>query len=87
MLGIGVSLSGFATMQIALVLKATALEIRGRAVGAVSLAIGSAPFGIVLVGRLAEAFDPQMTLGWTAVSGLVSILILWWRIPELRDQR
>ena len=87
MLGIGVAMSGFATMQITLVLKATPLELRGRAVGAVSLAIGSAPFGIILVGRLAEAFGPQTALGWTAVFGFTAILILWWRFPELRDQR
>jgi MFS family permease len=87
MLVIGVALSGFATMQIAMVLKSTPPELRGRAVGAVSLAIGSAPFGIILVGRLAEAFGPQTALALTAVLGFTAILILWRRIPDLRDQR
>jgi MFS family permease len=87
MLVIGLALSGFATMQIAMVLKSTPPELRGRAVGAVSLAIGSAPFGIILVGRLAEAFGPQTALAWTAVLGFTAILILWRRIPDLRDQR
>jgi predicted MFS family arabinose efflux permease len=87
MLGVGLAMSGFATMQIALVLKATPPELRGRAVGAVSLGIGAAPFGIVLVGRLAEVFSPQAALGWMAVFGFTTILILWWRIPELRDRR
>ena len=86
MIGIGVAMSGFGTMQIALVLKATSPELRGRALGAVSLGIGSAPFGIMLVGRLAESFSPQAALGWTAVLGFTTILIFWWKVPELRDR-
>ncbi len=54
--------------------------------GAVSLAIGTAPFGIIAVGQLAEYLGPQTALAWSAGVGFVLIVLLWLRYPELRDR-
>ena len=83
----GVGISGFATMQLALVLNASTPEMRGRAVGVISLGMGSAPFGVLLVGQLAEYLGPQTALGWMAGAGFVVLLILWVKYPVLRDQQ
>ena len=81
----GIALSGFVTMQIALVLNASPPDLRGRAVGALTLGMGATPLGILLLGQLAEYFGPQVALRWLCGFGLAALLILWWRYPVLRD--
>ena len=81
----GVGMSGFATMQAAIPLQAVPREMRGRAIGAVALAIGSAPLGLLIVGPLAEARGPQEALMIFTAAGIVALGVLYWRLPVLRE--
>jgi len=81
----GIGVSGFATMQVALVLRSTPEAERGSAMGAVALGIGTSPFGILLVGFMAELFGVQAALAFLTASGAVVVLMLRWRFPLLRD--
>jgi hypothetical protein len=49
---------------------------RGSALGVLSMAIGSLPFGMLSLGLLARRTDPQMALTISVCVGLV-LLILW----------
>ena len=82
----GVGMSGFATMQAAIPLQAVPREMRGRAIGAVALGIGSAPLGLLIVGPLAEARGPQDALMIFAAVGILVLGVLYWRLPVLRDR-
>ena len=82
----GLGMSGFATMQVAMVLRAAPPEMRGRAVGAVALGIGSAPLGVVIVGQLAEAIGAQVALALLTGTGILVVNVLRWRLPVLRDR-
>ena len=82
----GLGMSGFATMQVAMVLRAAPPEMRGRAVGAVALGIGSAPLGVVMVGQLAEALGAQVALALLTGTGFLVLNVLRWRLPVLRDR-
>ena len=50
----GFGFAGFAALQTAVVLRGTAPELRGRALGAVTFGIGAQPFGALALGGLAR---------------------------------
>ena len=80
----GLGLSGFGTMQVSMALRAVPSEMRGRAMGAIAIGIGASPLGMMLVGQLAEALNTQAALALLTGSGLLVMVILRWRLPELR---
>ena len=82
----GVGMSGFATMQSTIPLQAVPREMRGRAIGAVALAIGSAPLGLLALGPLAEARGPQEAVVAFTAAGILVLGALYWRLPVLRDR-
>ena len=55
----GLGVSGFAAMQGTLLMHGTPPEMRSRVMGLLTLAIGAAPFGILLVGALSEWLGPS----------------------------
>jgi len=59
-------------------------ELRGRALGAVALAIGASPMGMLLVGFIAETAGPRMGVAVPTVIGLALMLILRRRYSVLR---
>ena len=67
---VGLGTSSFGTMQSSLVLSRSSAPMRGRAMGMVTLAIGSAPVGALLLGALTD------TLGVSAAIGLSSFACL-----------
>ena len=81
----GIGLSGFVTMQITLVLEGAEPEMRGRALGGIALGIGSAVFGVLFVGQLAEVVGAQRALAMLSGSGIIVMLLLYWRLPILRS--
>ena len=87
LLAVGMGLSGFATMQSALAMQAVAPELRGRALGAISLGIGAGPLGMLLLGNLAEVVGAPIALAAFAGIGCLLVLVLYWRLPELRARR
>ena len=70
----GFGFAGFAVLQTAVILRGTAPELRGRALGAVALGIGAQPFGALALGALAEAFGAAPAVA--AMSGLGLLLVL-----------
>ena len=80
----GIGMSGFAIMQIVMVLQATPSELRGGAMGMVALAISASPIGLLVVGQLAETFGPQSALRLWSGLGAIVIFTLYWCLPGLR---
>ena len=82
----GVGMAGFATMQTAMVLRSAPVETRGRAMGTVAMGIGASPVGILVVGFLAEKLGVQLALALLASVGVITVILLRWRFPVLRDK-
>ena len=82
----GLGTSGFGTMQVIIALRGVSPEMRGRAMGAIALGIGASPLGMFVMGQLAEALGTQTALALLTGSGLVVMIIMRWRLPELRDR-
>ena len=58
----GLGMSGFATMQPTIALRAVSPEMRGRAMGAIALGIGASPLGMLTVGWMG-AGEPRASDG------------------------
>lgn len=79
----GISIAGFTTMQSILAMRAAGVELRGRAMGMVSMAIGMAPFGMIALGLLAEGIGPSAAVTASGITGIV-VLFAWMRYrPEI----
>jgi len=79
----GIAISGFTTMQSALAMRAAGVELRGRAMGVVSMAIGTVPLGMIPLGLLAEGIGPSAAVAASGVTGIV-VLLAWMRYrPEI----
>lgn len=76
--------SGFSTTQSALVVTLAGDELRGRALGVLSMAIGALPFGMFSLGLIARRTDPQRALTLSVTVG-IAILVGWQAArPHLR---
>ena len=80
----GVSVAGFAAMQGTLLMHGTPPEMRSRLMGLLTLSIGFAPLGILLVGALSEWLGPARTLTVTSLAGLATLAVLALAWPSLR---
>ncbi len=74
----GFGQSGFGALQGALILTASSPEMRGRAMGILSMAIGVLPFGMFLLGLAAQRAGPAVAVAASTTLGL-ALLLLWWR--------
>lgn len=70
---LGACSGAFGAMQPALILAAVGPELRARAMGMLAMAIGMAPFGLVLAGALSAALGPAVTLAGMALLALALI--------------
>ena len=76
----GFSMSGFATMQSIIVITSAPIEIRGRVLGVLAAAIGTGPFGALIVGSLAVIWGANNAVTAIAVTGLMLTtltLMIW----------
>jgi MFS family permease len=80
----GVGHAGFGTMQSAIILGQARPEMRGRALGALTLAIGASPFGALVMGALAEQHGAPFAVAVCAASALVTIALTLLLLPALR---
>ncbi|HLF78578.1 MAG TPA: MFS transporter [Dehalococcoidia bacterium] len=78
----GFGTSGFATMQSVLVMITTEDEMRGRAMGLLSMSIGSLPFSMLILGGAAEAVGPSTGVTASVLIGLVLLVAWTLRSPE-----
>ncbi|MDQ3702967.1 MAG: MFS transporter [Chloroflexota bacterium] len=75
----GLGTSAFGTMQSTIILTRTSPVMRGRAMGLLAMAIGSAPFGALEMGLLVERLGAPLAVAANAV--LCGLLVAWvaWR--------
>ena len=79
----GICAAGFASVQTALVMSVNPPEMRGRAMGLLSMAIGTLPFGMLLLGAIAERVGPHNAVVIVAGAGMVSLALWLARRPEV----
>ena len=63
-------------MQSVLVMSTTGTALRGRAMGLLSMAIGTLPFAMVLLGLVAQQFGASAAVLGSVVVGIAALL-LW----------
>jgi predicted MFS family arabinose efflux permease len=83
LLGAAVGGGFFGALQGVLVMTVVPAEIRGRALGLLSMAIGVLPIGMVLLGELAERIGTRPALATSAGCGVLIMLLWVWRRPEV----
>lgn len=79
----GVCSAGFASVQSALVMSVNTPEMRGRAMGLLSMSIGTLPFGMILLGALAEQIGSHAAVVASSLAGIVVLLAWLVRYPEI----
>ena len=83
LLGASVGMGVFGSIQATLVMTVAPEEVRGRALGLLSTAIGMLPLGMIAVGELAEAFGASTAVLSFTLTG-AGLLLLWlWVRPEV----
>ncbi len=82
----GFGTAGFATMQTALVLILAKEEMRGRALGVLSLAIGAGPLGALLVGAVADSVSPVFAIRINALMGIIALAAIVLVLPSIVDR-
>ena len=80
---LGLGTAGFGTMQSTITMLVSSEEMRGRALGVMSLAIGAGPLGAVLTGAVASVFGAPFAIGLNAAIGLVLLASIAVLMPSL----
>ena len=83
LLVLGLGTAGFATMQATLPMLVAKQEMRGRVLGVISLAIGVAPLGALIVGAVANAIGPTEAIRLNATLGLGLLALIARFLPSL----
>ncbi|MDB5368990.1 MAG: hypothetical protein JWP20_548 [Roseomonas sp.] len=76
LVGGGLGLALFSNMQTTLVLTSVPANLRSRQMGLVTVCIGLGPLGQMLIGVLAEMFDPPRAVIITALAGLAALCLV-----------
>ncbi len=79
----GIGMSGFATMQSAIMIYVASPEMRGRVLGSVAVFIGLGPLGQLGIGLLASVLDPATAVLITASTGIVFMFISFVLYPAM----
>ena len=83
---LGVGTAGFGTMQSAIVLLVSKPDIRGRALGVVTIAIGAGPIGARIVGAMAECIGTSQAIMYNANAGFVVEALSGIFMPAIRGR-
>jgi hypothetical protein len=83
---VGLGTSGFGTMQSTIVLLVSKLELRGRALGIVTLAIGAGPIGALILGAVSESIGPSKAILINSGIGLVLVCASGLFMPSIRGR-
>ena len=81
----GAGMSGFATMQSAIMIYVSSPAMRGRALGAVAVFIGIGPFGQLGIGLLASILDPATAVLIVASIGIAAMVSVFFVFPIMRN--
>jgi MFS family permease len=80
----GMGQSAFASLQSTIVLGSSTDQMRGRAMGALTLAIGSTPFGSLELGALSVALGAPLAVALNAGLSALLVLLVALRLPRIR---
>ena len=80
---LGLGTAGFGTMQATITMLVSSEEMRGRALGVISLAIGVGPLGAVITGAVASAYGAPFAIGLNAAIGLALLVTVGVLMPSL----
>ena len=86
LLVLGLGGAGFGTMQATIVMLVAREEMRGRALGVISLAIGAGPLGALLIGIIASTVSPMFAIGLNASIGIAALALVVLLMPSLRQR-
>ena len=86
LLVLGLGGAGFGTMQSLIVMLVSREEMRGRALGVISLAIGTGPLGLLMTGAVADWLSPTTAIGINATVGLALMAVVAVFMPSLRRE-
>ncbi|MCY4514027.1 MAG: hypothetical protein OXC69_02635, partial [Candidatus Tectomicrobia bacterium] len=73
------------TMQSTLILILAKDEMRGRALGVISLAIGAGPVGSLFIGAVADSVSPVFAMRAFALAGIVVLSVAVLVLPRIMD--
>ena len=80
----GLGQAAFASLQTTMVLSASTDQLRGRAMGALTLAIGSTPFGSLEFGAISVLLGAPLAVALNASLCALLVGALAWRLPRFR---
>ncbi len=83
---LGICVAGFGTLQSIIVISSSSPDMRGRALGIVTLAIGFGPLGALAIGVLATATTPSYAIMIFSSIGITLVLIVTAFSRGLRSQ-
>jgi len=86
LLFLGIGTSGFGTMQSTIVLLISKPELRGRALGVVTIAIGAGPIGSLIIGAVSEWIGSSSALMINSVLGFILVAASGFLMPSIRGQ-
>ncbi len=73
---LGFGAAGFSTMQATLIMLVAEKDMRGKALGVVTLAIGTGPLGVLSLAAMTTAVSAPFALGVNAVLGTIALLVI-----------
>jgi hypothetical protein len=73
-------------MQSTIILLAAREDMRGRALGVLSLAIGTGPFGSLFMGATASALHPVFVIRMNALLGIMSLAFIMVLMPAFTER-
>lgn len=79
----GLGQSAFGALQTTIIVSGVSSELRGRAMGILTLAIGSSPIGALLVGGVAQADGPAVAIGAASCAALLLVVVVACLFPGL----
>jgi hypothetical protein len=85
----GIGSAGFSNQQTTLILSDAPAAMRSRLLGLTAVCIGTGPFGLLLVGALADAFGPALAVQVMAAAGFVALAMVntgWARADRMPTQ-
>ena len=83
---LGLGTAGFGAMQATIVMLVSREEMRGRALGVISVAIGAGPLGALMIGVFATAWGATSAIAVLAILGMVSLSLVALLMPSLRQR-
>jgi len=81
---LGFCIAGFSTMQATVVMVVARAGMRGKALGVVSLAIGTSPIGSLIVGAIADRLGAPAAMSITAGASLALLILIGLLMPSIR---